>query len=78
MPTKLPAGRAVFQIANTGTHDHNIEITGPGVNATLPHNLKGGESSELVATLQPGTYKVSCPVGPHSMLGMRLELTVTP
>jgi len=77
MPTSIPAGHTVFQIANTGSHEHNIRITGQGVNAALPKNLEPGQSQDLTVDLKPGKYKVDCPVGPHSTLGMHLELTVT-
>ena len=77
MPTTIPAGHVVFQIRNTGKHEHSIEITGQGVQAALPTNLKPGETTELSIDIKPGIYKVDCPVGPHSALGMRLELTVT-
>ncbi len=77
MPTTIPSGSVSFQIRNTGNHEHNIRIVGHGVDATLPHNLKPGEHAELPLTLEPGTYKVTCPVGPHAMLGMRLDLTVS-
>ena len=77
MPTTIPAGHAVFEIKNTGTHDHNIKIVGQGVESQLPKNLKAGESTVMELDLTPGTYKVDCPVGPHSARGMRLQLTVT-
>lgn len=77
MPTTIPGGDITFQIKNTGTHDHNIRIQGEGIDATLPNNLSGGQTAELKAQMTPGTYKVTCPVGPHAAMGMRLELTVT-
>ncbi len=84
MPTEVPAGHTILKISNTGSHDHNIKVTGPEsapeedrTEAELPENLKPGATTELVLDLVPGTYKVICPVGPHKMLGMRLELTVT-
>ena len=77
MPTTIPAGHTIFQVANTGKHEHNIRITGHGVDAALSHDLKPGESEDLTIDLKPGTYKVDCPVGPHASLGMRLNLTVT-
>jgi uncharacterized cupredoxin-like copper-binding protein len=77
MPTTIPAGHAVFEIKNTGTHEHNIKIVGQGVESQLPKNLKASESAVMELDLTPGTYKVDCPIGPHSALGMRLQLTVT-
>jgi plastocyanin len=77
MPETLPAGEIVLHIRNVGKHVHNIEIQGHGVDAALPDNLAPGQSADLRLTLGPGVYHVTCPVGPHDMLGMRMELTVT-
>src|SRR4030095_2343838 len=63
MPTTIPAGHTVFQISNTGSHEHNIRIAGDGVNAALPKNLEPGQSEDLTVDLKPGKYKVDCPVG---------------
>ena len=77
MPTTIPGGEITFQVRNTGSHRHNIEIQGRGIDAKLPEDLGPGAAAELKVRLEPGTYKVLCPVGPHAALGMRLELTVT-
>src|SRR5262245_33765167 len=73
MPETVPPGDIVMQIRNVGKHVHNITIEGHGVNASLPENLKPGGSTELRVTLTPGTYNVTCPVGPHKMLGMHMK-----
>ena len=78
MPDTLPAGDVTFDVKNVGKHAHNIRLRGPGVDAALPNNLRGGESSALDVHLNPGTYHVTCPVGPHAMMGMRTTLTVKP
>ena len=36
------------------------------------------EAENLQVTLQPGEYKVYCPVGSHEVKGMKMTLTVTP
>jgi uncharacterized cupredoxin-like copper-binding protein len=77
MPSSLPPGPTVFEVANTGAVVHNIEIEGQGVDAVLESNLQPGETGTLEVDLQPGTYEVICPVGNHAQLGMRLELTVS-
>jgi uncharacterized cupredoxin-like copper-binding protein len=77
MPTTIPSGDIDFAVKNAGSHTHNIEIQGHGVDAKLPKDLAAGESADLRVSLPPGTYKVFCPVGPHASMGMRLELTVT-
>src|SRR5262245_50576668 len=70
MPTSIPAGHTIFQVANTGKHEHNIRFIGQGTDAALPNDLKPGASGELTIDLKPGTYDVDCPVGPHASLGM--------
>jgi uncharacterized cupredoxin-like copper-binding protein len=76
MPATLPPGDVTLTVKNVGKHAHNIKLHGPGVDAALPKNLGGGESGTLDVHLQPGTYRVTCPVGPHAMMGMRMDLTV--
>jgi uncharacterized cupredoxin-like copper-binding protein len=78
MPEIIPPGEIVLHVKNVGEHVHNIEIKGQGVNAKLPRDLSPGESMDLKVTLGPGEYHVTCPVGPHDMLGMHMDLTVRP
>jgi uncharacterized cupredoxin-like copper-binding protein len=77
MPTRIPSGEVTFNVKNTGSHTHCIEINGEGLDAKLIEDLKPGESADLHVTLAPGIYRVWCPVGPHAAMGMRLDLTVT-
>jgi len=76
MPTTIPGGDITFEVSNTGAHRHNIEVRGPGVDVKLPKDLEAGESAQMKVRLEPGAYRVYCPVGPHAALGMRLDLTV--
>ena len=78
MPTRIPSGEVTFNIKNTGSHEHSVEINGQGIDAKLGHDLKPGESADLHVSLQPGIYRFWCPVGPHAAMGMRLDLTVVP
>lgn len=78
MPTTIPPGEITLNVKNTGHHEHTIEVSGQAVDAKLSPNLKPGESATLRVHLNPGTYKVWCPVGPHATMGMRLDLTVQP
>src|ERR1041384_4320265 len=54
MPTTVPAGEVTFNIKNTGSHRHNFEINGHGVDAKLGRDLEGGQSADLHVTLTPG------------------------
>ena len=75
MPTTLPPGPTKFQVKNIGGHTHTISIRRGDERVDLEH-LKPRESAELEMNLVPGKYHVWCPIGPHSTLGMRLDLTV--
>jgi uncharacterized cupredoxin-like copper-binding protein len=79
MPSTLPAGRTRFEIRNTGQLPHNFEIEGQGIEVELEEDLAAGESGVLEVDLQPGTYRIYCPVGNHDEEhGMTMQLTVTP
>jgi hypothetical protein len=78
MPTSFPAGTVTFHITNNGSHSHNFEISGMGIEKELPSSLSPDSTADLTAPLVPGTYDVDCPIIGHAMLGMRLTVTVTP
>lgn len=77
MPKTLPAGPTTFQVQNAGAKTHSFKIEGPGIDQLLSTPVKPGETGKLEITLQPGEYKVYCPIGNHSAKGMTLTLTVT-
>ena len=76
MPTTLPPGQTRFDVRNIGGHTHAISFRGNGREMSSGR-LKAGASEMMSMELSPGEYHVWCPVGPHSNLGMRLDLTVT-
>ena len=77
MPKTLPAGPATFQIHNAGMKTHSFKIEGPGIDQLLSTPVKPRETGKLDLILQPGEYKVYCPIGNHSAKGMTTTLTVT-
>lgn len=77
MPSSLPAGSTTFEVANTGSLEHNFEIEGQGIEEVFETNLQPGETRTLQVDLQPGDYVVYCPVGNHRQQGMELSLNVT-
>jgi uncharacterized cupredoxin-like copper-binding protein len=78
MPKALPAGPTTFVVHNDGRKTHSFRIEGPGFNEILSQPVEPQMTGELKVTLQPGEYKVYCPVGSHERKGMTTTLTVTP
>jgi uncharacterized cupredoxin-like copper-binding protein len=77
MPKTLTAGPTTFQIHNAGVKTHSFKIEGPGIDQLLSAPVKPNETGKLEIALQPGEYKVYCPIGNHSAKGMTTTLTVT-
>ena len=79
MPASIPAGPTTFSITNSGAEAHGFEVEGQGIEQALAADLQPGGSATLDVTLQPGTYRVYCPVADHATArGMETQLTVTP
>ena len=76
MPTELPAGMAMFEVTNAGTHEHSFGITGPGGDKVLEKNLQPGETETLEMTLDAGTYRIYCPVDQKHGDPMQMALNV--
>jgi uncharacterized cupredoxin-like copper-binding protein len=77
MPTSLPAGVHVFDVANNGNGEHNFTVEGQGIKTEFVTNLTSGQTQSMQIYLAPGTYAVYCPVGDHRAEGMETSLTVT-
>ena len=77
MPQTLPAGPTTFRVHNDGKKNHSFKIEGPGIDELLSTPLSPSETGEMKVTLQPGEYKVYCPVSSHQTRGMALKLVVT-
>ena len=72
------AGTYTFKAPNQGQFPHTISITGPGVdNMTAGGPAQSGQEVSMTVDLQPGTYKIWCPVRDHEARGMVTEITVT-
>jgi plastocyanin len=73
---QAPAGAVRITMSNPSPVPHNVSLQGPGgVNQqgqTVPH----GGSSQVSATLKPGTYTYFCSVPGHRQAGMQGTLTV--
>jgi uncharacterized cupredoxin-like copper-binding protein len=62
-------GTYVFRAVNSGRDEHALEIEGEGIEEET-EEIPPGESTELEVNLDPGTYKLYCPVGNHEERGM--------
>jgi uncharacterized cupredoxin-like copper-binding protein len=62
-------GTYVFRAVNSGSDEHALEIEGEGIEEET-EEMPPGESTELEVNLDPGTYKLYCPVGDHEERGM--------
>jgi len=76
MPHTLPAGPTSFLVRNEGKKNHSFKIEGPGITGMLEKPIGPGATSTLTLTLQPGDYKVYCPIGSHETKGMTMTLKV--
>jgi hypothetical protein len=77
MPQTLPAGPTTFVVHNMGGKVHSFKIEGPGISELLDKPVPPKQTGSLQVTLQPGDYKVYCPVGSHEAKGMTKKLVVT-
>jgi uncharacterized cupredoxin-like copper-binding protein len=69
------AGKVTFVSKNPQPTQHDIAITGNGVNAKGAVVSSGG-TSRFTANLKPGTYTFYCSVDGHRQAGMQGKLTV--
>jgi uncharacterized cupredoxin-like copper-binding protein len=76
MPNVVVAGETIFEVTNAGEILHNFEIEGMGIEQEFESNLEPGETDTMVVTLEPGEYRVYCPVGNHATQGMDMTLSV--
>ena len=77
MPHTLPPGPTTFTLHNDGKKVHRFKIEGPGIaTGLMSEQVSPGHTGTLDVTLEPGEYKVLCPIGSHSIKGMALTLEV--
>lgn len=76
MPDTIPSGLLVFEVTNRGTNEHSFEVEGQGVHQALSAPANPGDSMELTVELDPGTYRIYCPVEGHAERGMETSVLV--
>ncbi|HKH49564.1 MAG TPA: cupredoxin domain-containing protein [Thermoanaerobaculia bacterium] len=77
MPATLPPGPTTFLIQNQGGKQHSFKIEGPGIDVMVEALIKPRTTATLQVALQPGEYKVYCPMGNHAAKGMTRTLMVS-
>lgn len=77
MPQTLTSGMTTFEVTNSGQVEHGFEVEGQGMEETIEMSLQPGQTYTLQVDLQPGSYRVYCPLEDHADRGMSMELTVT-
>lgn len=70
---EVPSGTVTFAVKNDGAVEHNFVIKETG---TRLDGLQPGQTKELTATLQPGTYTIVCDIAGHEEAGMHTTITV--
>lgn len=73
---RFAPGTYSFVASNEGRLPHALAIEGNGLKAATD-TLSSGQSADLTVTLQPGAYKLYCPVGNHDEQGMHSTITVS-
>ncbi len=68
-------GTYLFRASNSGEVEHALEIEGEGIEEETG-DIQPGESTLLEMNLDPGIYKLYCPVGDHEERGMVGTVTV--
>jgi iron uptake system component EfeO len=69
----VPAGTVTFSVTNNGAVEHNLVIKETN---TRLDGLQPGQTKELTARLQPGTYTFICDIAGHEEAGMHTTITV--
>ena len=69
-------GRLQVEAVNRGRLPHALRITRGGREHLRIGSLLPGERETATVSLEPGTYRLVCPIGNHEELGMYGSLVV--
>jgi plastocyanin len=72
----VKAGNIVFVLKNEGRYTHDFRVEGQGIDEKSPR-VSAGRERQWEMTLQPGEYRISCPISNHDERGMVGTLVVT-
>ncbi len=65
----VTSGKITFTLSNAGRFTHDFRVEGEGVDAKSPR-VGAGRTDEWSITLDPGEYRISCPISNHADRGM--------
>lgn len=63
------AGTVTFVLKNEGRYTHDFRVEGSGIDERAP-KVGRGRTFEWQIDLEPGTYRISCPISNHADRGM--------
>lgn len=71
----MSSGEITFTLSNGGRFTHDFRVEGEGVDEKSPR-VGAGRTDEWSITLDPGEYRISCPISNHADRGMAGTLIV--
>ncbi len=71
----VKAGKVTFVLINKGRYTHDFRVEGQGVDEKAPR-VGAGREFRWELTLEPGEYRISCPISNHDERGMVGTLVV--
>jgi plastocyanin len=74
--TIAKAGTYTIEATNNGTVDHALTVEGNGLEETRTDTIGPHDSSFITVDLEPGTYRLYCPIDGHQKLGMAGKIIV--
>jgi plastocyanin len=74
--TVANAGSYTIEATNDGTVDHALTIEGNGLEETRTDTVGPHNSSFITVDLEPGTYRMYCPIDGHQKRGMAGKIVV--
>lgn len=72
----VASGDVIFSATNRGEVEHSLAIEGQDVHQTLPSSFEAGTTMDLTVRLEPGEYRLYCPVEDHAEQGMETVISV--
>jgi plastocyanin len=74
---KGKSGTVTFVLKNEGRYTHDFRVEGQRIDEKAP-KVGRGRTFEWQIALQPGTYRISCPISNHADRGMNGTMEVVP